>query len=252
MANHFRSYRIMAAAVLLAATARPALSQQPMTVDPELRTIRVSATGEVDVRPDLATISLAVETTAPSAKAASEENAERMTRVIDALVAAGVPRDRIDTRGYSIYPQYVRPDRSNPGDEEPRISGYQARNTVSVETTDLERTGPLIDVALGAGANRVDMVNFSLRNPEQARNAALAVAVERARSSAGAIAAALGVQLGAVLDASTVTQGMAPSPVMYRARGVAMDMAEAAPTPIQPDDQTVTAQVTLSYSISGG
>jgi uncharacterized protein YggE len=82
------------------------------------------------------------------------------------------------------------------------------------------------------------------------RAEAIRGAVAKARADAAAIAAALGVRLGAVLDASTA--GGQP-PVfarleMAQARGFA---ADAASTPIEPGQQTITASVTLVYAIEG-
>ncbi len=39
-------------------------------------------------------------------KIAQQANAVQMTKVIDALVAAGIPRDALKTTGYNIYPVY--------------------------------------------------------------------------------------------------------------------------------------------------
>lgn len=225
----------------------PALSQQAQVVM-EQPAIVVSGMGDVDVAPDLAEISLAVETQEPTARAAGDANARALERVIRALVQSGVPREDIETRGYTIFPEHIhRPD------AEPRIRGYRATNTVVVKTSKLDRVGALIDTALGAGANRVDGVSFSLRDPAVAQSAALKEAVERARRSAEAIADALGVRLGRVLQASSTAGHGPPIPVMRRARAEAMDMAPAAAVapPIQPGQQTVTATVTVIYQIEG-
>lgn len=233
----------LASAALATALVAPAAAQTPPTAPQAPRTIRVSAVGEVQVTPDQAALDLAVETLASTARAAGEENARRMERVIQALVAAGVPRADIATRNYSIYPEYEPVE----GGEAPRVRGYRVNNTVSVETRDLARVGPLIDAALAAGANRVDGVRFSLSNPQAAGNRALRQAVEQARASAETMAAALGVRLGRVLDAST---GVEP-PVFPMPRFEAADMAmrAAAPTPIQPGEQTVRATATLVFEI---
>lgn len=234
--------------LLLPVVPVPALSQQTQLVM-EQPTIVVSGMGDVEVAPDLAEISLAVDTQEPTARAAGDANASAMERVIQALVQSGVPRDDIETRGYTIFPEHIhRPD------AEPQIRGYRATNTVVVKTTKLDRVGALIDTALGAGANRVDGVSFSLRDPAVAQSAALKEAVERARRSAEAMAEALGVRLGRVLQASSTAAGQGrPIPVMRMARAEAMDMAPAAAVapPIQPGQQTVTAMVTVIYQIEG-
>jgi uncharacterized protein len=210
------------------------------------RTIRVTGMGEAHAQPDEARLMFAVETTGATAQAAGRENAQLMDRVIAALVAAGVPRGDIETRGYSLHPMYAHDE----GRREPRITGYRAANQVVLRTGEMDRVGTFIDAALGAGANRMDGIVFQLRNSAPTQAVALRSAVESARASAETIAAALGVQLGRVLDASTTSEPVRPYPAMAE---VAMRMqADSAPTPIQPGEQTVRAQITLVFAISGG
>ncbi len=207
------------------------------------RSIDVTGVGEYEVAPDQAQLSFAVETRAPTAQEAAAQNAETMDRVIEALIAAGVPREEIETQNYSVHPEYVH----DAGADEPRVRGYRVMNQVVVTTGDLDRVGALIDVALNAGANRVDGVNFFLDDPATAQSEALRRAVASARESAETIASALGVQLGEVLNASTSTQIVRP----YAAPMARMDVMEsaAAPTPIQPGEQTIRAMVAISFGI---
>jgi uncharacterized protein YggE len=210
------------------------------------RTIRVTGVGEVEVTPDEARISFAVDTSAETAQAAAEQNATTMERLIAALTAAGIPRRDIETQHYMVHPEYVHEE----GMREPRIRGYRATNQVLLRTRSLERVGELIDIALRAGANRVDGVSFAVTNPSEVMAAALTEAVERARRSADAIAAALGVRVGPVLDATT---SAAPPQPMMRQEMMAMGGADAAaPTQIQPGEQTVMATVSVVYAIEGG
>lgn len=221
----------------------PVAAPRPL-VDPTARTIRVEGTGEVKAQPDEAFIDLAVETVAPSAKASSEQNAKRMEKVIASLTSAGIARREIQTRNYAVYPDYAP---QGPNETEPKLRGYRVTNTVSVHVTELSRVGSLLDQALAAGANRVDQVRFGLSRQDAVQGEALRQGVARARKSAEVLAAALNVKLGAVLDASTVTE----PPRLYPANIAMAEMADArsVTTPIQPEEQTVQAKVTLIYVI---
>ncbi len=211
------------------------------------RPIRVSGTGEVQVKPDMATIQFAVETTGTTAQEAAEANADAMDRVIQALRGAGVANDDIRTSGYSLYPEYAIQPRDDPN-APPQIRGYRASNQVTVRSTNLDGLGQLIDVGLAAGANRMSGVSFELRDSEAARAAALREAVLAARASAETIASALGVTLGAVLDASTSADPVRP--VMQYEMAFDMRMSAAAPpTPIQAGEQTVRAVASIIYEI---
>lgn len=225
----------------LGASAQPAAPRPPL--DPAVRTLRVEGTGEVKAQPDEAFIDLAVETLAPNAKTAGEQNAKKMEKVIAALTSAGIARKDIQTRNYSVYPDYGPPA---PNETEPKLKGYRVSNLVGVHLTELSRVGSLLDQALAAGANRVDQVRFGLAKQDAVQGEALRQAVARARKSAEVLAAALNVKLGAVVDASTVTE----SPQMYPARFAMAEAADArVATPIQPEEQTVQAKVTLIYVI---
>src|SRR5207253_878860 len=79
----------------------------------------------------------------------------------------GVPAAQVQTAELNLSPVYAQ---GRPGGEsEPRITGYQASNVVTVRLDKLDRVGPVIDAGLAAGANRLEGVGFGLRDDRQAR-----------------------------------------------------------------------------------
>jgi uncharacterized protein len=210
--------------------------------DPAAPVIRVSATGEARGEPDEAWVDLGVETQAPTARAAAEANAAAMQRVIDALVRAGVPRSQVETQGYSVSPEYE----GDPEGREPRLRGYRVSNVASAHTLQVASVGALLDAGLAAGANRVNGVRFGVRDADALRTRAVQDAVRRGRAEAQTLATALGVALGPILEASTAFAPVRPYPVVMARQ---MEMAAAAPTPINPGEQTISATVTLTFRI---
>ncbi|HEU0052878.1 MAG TPA: SIMPL domain-containing protein, partial [Longimicrobium sp.] len=171
---------LLAMAAVLAAV--PAWAQEAVV---GVRGIRVGATGEARAVPDRAFLDFGVETQAATAKAAADENARRMERVLAALVGAGIPRADLQTREFSVFPVYeLRPGEAG----EPRITGYRVTNTVSIATNEVSRVGSVIDAALGAGANRGYGLRFGFRDPARVRAEALRDALTRARAEAAVIA----------------------------------------------------------------
>jgi len=202
--------------------------------------IEVTGNGSVDVTPDQAQVSLAMETRAESAAAAAGDNADAMQKVLTALRGAGLPGLDLETYGYSVQPEYAMDNQ-----RVRTISGYVAQNNVRATIDDVDAVGRLIDTAIGAGANRVANIGFTASDPEPARTRALAEAVANARAQAQAIAESLGYQLGPPLEVHGGAQR--PVPIMYDAmRSV---QAAAAPTPIEASDQTVTANVTIRFAL---
>lgn len=241
-----KSDRLAAKLGLFTGRTAPAQSQPipspRLATDLSLRTLHVEGAGEVKAEPDEGWVDVAIETQAPTAKAAGEENARRTERVITALEAAGIPRKEIDTRNYTIFPEYAPPAPNS----EPVLVGYRASNMLSVHVLELARMGDIIDAALAARANRVDGVRFALSNEDTVRSVALRQATERAHQQAEVLASSLGVQLGPVLDASTVAE--APRLISTRMAFQAVTRGVPA-TPILPEEQTLTARVTVIYAI---
>ena len=209
----------------------------------ERSVVEVSGTAEVDVPADRARAIFAVETRAPSAAAASSSNAETMDDVIAALRGSGVPGLEIETSGYALRPEY-RMDQERVR----QIDGYVALNNVHVTIDDVQAVGRVIDLAIGAGANRVAGLSFEAIDTEAARLEALRMAVERATAEARAIASALGRELGEPLEVRGGADVPGP-PRPYEAASRMLMDAQAAPTPIEPGDQTVRATVSITFAL---
>jgi uncharacterized protein len=207
------------------------------------RTIEVTGNGEARVAPDLAFLNLAIETHATTAQQSAGQNAALAEKVVSALTKKLQGKGKVWTGGYSLYPEYNEP-RPN---EKPIIIGYRAENSITVETGEIGMLGALIDTAIGAGANRINYLNFTLRGETQARSEAIAKAAKDAQAQADSLAKALGVKLGAIVKARTQAE-IRPVPIMRAQMATAM-MASAAPTPVEPSEVTVPATVSITYQI---
>jgi uncharacterized protein YggE len=205
------------------------------------RNISVPGIGRVLVEPDIATLRLGVLVVRATAAAARESAAVTMNAVLAALVAGGVAKKDLRTALLSLSPVT---DYSS--DKGPRVTGYQAANSVSVTVRDLASAGTLIDAALGAGATSLDGLDFSVADPsaaeEEARKAALADAKRRATT----IAAAAGVTLGPVV---AVSEGSGGGPAPYPMPRMMAMKAEAADTPVEAGSQEIAVSVSVAFAI---
>jgi uncharacterized protein YggE len=225
-------------------SAQDTVAMRPALLPPSITT---AARGEARITPDRAMISIGVHTRAATAAQAGAENARKQKAVIDALRAKGISPEQISTTDYNIYPQHAyNPQRE--GDEAPRIIGYNVTNTVRVDVRKIDQVGSLIDVSLAAGANQVSSLEFYSSNVDDARRSALAAAVARARGDAEAMARAAGGSLGRLLELSSV-EWNDPRPMMARGFNVMQD-AKAAPTPIEPGQQTLSVSVSARWMFS--
>jgi uncharacterized protein len=225
----------LVAPFLLAASA---IAQEPHR--PTVPQIITSATGDVRITPDRASISIGVQSRATTAGEASALNARKQAAVINAIKAKGVPAEMIATSQFTVHPEN-RYDRE--GQAPPRTLSYLVSNMVVVDLRRIELVGPVIDAALGAGANQVHSLNFGVASPDSARRAALAIAVARSRADADVIARAAGGTLGSLIEISA-TEYNFPQPVSV----MAMRSAEAAQgTPVEAGQETIRATVTARW-----
>ncbi len=208
---------------------------------------KISATGDatLEVMPDEAEIRISMETKAKTAKAAQDENSKTMSTVQGALKQAGIAEDNIESVRYNIYP--IR--QWNPKTQRQEDSGFRAEHVIKITTNELDKVGTFIQVAVDAGANSVEGVNFTLSKElkSQVRTKALKQACQSAKEKAQAIADGLGVGLGDLLSVSESSFGWSPIRRSFAREEIAM--IATTPPPIEPEQVTVTAKVNVSYRI---
>ncbi|MBA3384598.1 MAG: SIMPL domain-containing protein [Actinobacteria bacterium] len=228
---------LVAVALLLVAAAlagvgqpQPARGQQP---EGPPRSITASGIGSVTTVPDRAHFSFGVQAQSRTASQALEAADVQLSRVVAALRAAGIAQADIQTEQISLSPRT--------SEDGVQIVGYIAVSSVSVRVRNLDRAGPVVDAAVGAGANQV--YGPSLTRSDQAavyRNA-LRAAYADARARAQALAEAAGVTLGAM--SSTVEGGGNVPMPLAAAR-------EDAKATVEPGTQEIQASVTVTFSVS--
>lgn len=222
-------------------TLAPAAFAQEST--PQPAQLSLSATGEVSLSPDQATISAGVLTRGETAAAAVRENAQAMSRVFAELRRAGVADADMQTSQLSVSPVYQSYDRN---DGEQRITGYEARNTVTAMVRDIDDVGAVIDAVFEAGANTLDGVNFSSSDAEAARNEARRRAVAELYALRDLYAEAAGFDL-VRLTSFSESSGGRPYPVMMRAEAFSSD----ASTPVAAGELTISVSVNAVWEIDG-
>jgi uncharacterized protein len=195
--------------------------------------ITVHGTGSVESVPDRAELSFGVESQGATARAALAANAAEMRRVLAALRSAGATN--VKTQYVSLSPRYG---------ERNEAQGFNATNSVSATVRDISRAGAVIDAAVAAGANQVYGPSLSRGDQTALYRQALKAAVDDARATAQALAAASGLSLGRVT--AIVEGGGAPQPLPFGAA----DKAMAESTPIEPGTNEVTATVSVTFSLS--
>jgi len=206
------------------------------------KTIQVTGTGTLSATPDQAVMYLAVETQGSTATVATTANAAAMTKVISALIAAGISNESIQTTAYTLNPVYSNPTNQSVA---PSIIGYDAVNSIQVTLSNLGSVGQVLDHAISAGVNQVQGITFTLSNTAQAalQKQALQLAMQDADNQAKATAAALGVTIVGPLS---VSPSYVFQPVSYNRYSA----LAASTTPVQPGTLQVTVTVQVTYQFS--
>lgn len=220
-----------------------AAAQQPEVSVPAVQgtLLTVSAEGMSEGRPDMATINLGVTTEGQTAAAAMAENARRMTALTQALRRAGVAERDIQTSNVSVYPQQQYRE-----GETPRITGYQANNTVTAKVRNINNVGRVIDAAVAAGGNTVHGVSFSYQNPDAQLDAARRDAIQEARRRAELYANALGMRVHRII---AVNEGGGYAPPMPITVTAARMESQDASTPIAPGQIETRVNVGVTFEL---
>src|SRR5215831_10260095 len=163
-------------------TATVAAQQVPVS------SIRVTDDARVTAKPDRVQIDVGVTSRAAQSQDAAAQNARQVDAVLSAVRKAAGPTAVLKTISYSLNPNY----QFHPNGGEPTIEGYTAVNVVQITLDELGKIGAVIDAATQAGANQVQGIQFTLRDQDAVRAAALRQAATRAHTEAEVLAAALG------------------------------------------------------------
>jgi uncharacterized protein YggE len=204
--------------------------------------ITVMAQGKATAKPDLAMITIGVETRNAEARVAASENDERMADVMAAIVELGVAEEDVQTVDYSVRAEIDWED------DEQRVIGYVVDNSVVVKLREVDKAGDVLDAATGAGANNIYGIRFTFDDPTALREEARADAMAQARDKAEALAQLAGVGLG---KPRYINESFTESPPYYLEPiyATAERAMGGGATPVQPGELEVSVQVQVTFDI---
>ncbi len=203
-------------------------------------TFSVTGEGESSMKPDLANISLGVQSSGPTVRAAQDQLNAAINKVSEAIKSQGIDPKDIQTQNYSINPNY---DYQNPSQ---KITGYSASSNLAVKIRDINKVNSVIDSATAAGANQVGGVNFDVSDKLKAQNEARRLAVSDAKQKAEAAAQIAGFHLGRLVNYNE-NFGDQIRPIPYAVG--ALDAETKQSTQIEPGSNTIHVTITLNYEI---
>jgi uncharacterized protein YggE len=243
----------------------------PTMVSNTTDTLSVTGTATSEIQPDKVQVNFAIQTMNETAGSALRANSEATSKVITALNGIGIHNDAIHNAYFSIYPNYnvqqlggsslaagyaltktlLLDSQTTPNGV--KLTGYTVTNSSMVESKSLSSVSRLVDMALAAGATRVDGIFFTVSDTkaEQIRANLTQEAIANSKIKANALANALGVKIIGIQAASLndfIYAGNQPPSSVGTATASAV--SPNMQSPIITGEQAVTASVTVIYKIT--
>jgi uncharacterized protein YggE len=205
-------------------------------------TLSVTGSATTSVKPDKVILSLGVQTTNNTAKAALDMNSKSMNKVLEALLTAGVKQNETSTSSFGISPNYNYSQGRN------IITGFTAINSIQVESSKIANVSKWLDTAISAGTNTVNSIDFTLSDKKLAeiKNGLIKLAIDDARNKANFAASALGLKVMGVRSISLNEFAPTPQPMPFALQKLSVP-APAGGTPIISGQQQVSESVSITF-----
>ena len=160
------------------------------------KTIEVSLTESIRVDPEVAVVRVGYQNYGQSKDGTYEENVRKANQIVQALLDAGISKEAIET-------ETVRLERASEQEYPPpaahrKEQEYTARQnwTVGVSISEAQK---VVDLAVNAGANLVEDVNWTVAESPALEAKANAAALAKAQALAEKMALQLGAKIGELL-----------------------------------------------------
>ncbi|MFD8206383.1 SIMPL domain-containing protein [Streptomyces sp. NPDC059695] len=215
---------------------------------PDAPQVTVRGEGRLEIEPEFARIWVTASARGTDRAETLADLTRRNARVLDLVKALGDAVEKVETGSFSLSPELTRKGRGE------RVHAYTGRVRVAAELADFTALGELVTRLADLEMTSVDGPWWELRPSSPAYAEARRLAVEEAVQRARAYAAALGTSLASLLELSDAGLDRGPMPrratfgtaaVAFSAEGA----GEAPPLDLEPQRQTVTAEVVARFTM---
>ncbi|MEH7073990.1 SIMPL domain-containing protein [Neobacillus drentensis] len=202
--------------------------------------IKVTGDGEMAIQPDSASVNLGIITEGKQLITAQQQNSLEATKVINALISLGVPKNHLQTFDYRIESDYDY-------DQGKQIfRGYKITHILEVKFDDISKIGNVVDTAVQNGVNHVSNIQFTVKNKESFYKQALVLAVNNATEKAKTIAETLKAVL--IPTPILIVEGGSSVQPVYNQPGTFVKSMTA--TQLEPGQIILKANVMAEYQFT--
>ena len=207
------------------------------------KTLFVTGSATTQIKPDKVTVSLGVETTNTKAKAALAANSELMDKIVNALKIAGMKENETSTSTFTITPNRDYSIDKNQG----KLIGFTVRNSILINSYNVNNASDWIDIAVSSGANNVDSIYFSISDKklDEIKKELIKQAIGNAREKADVAASELGLK---VVGVRTINIDQA-TPIFTGPTSYALESFKNEPSAASPPILTGEQQISLNVNI---
>jgi uncharacterized protein len=212
----------------------------------------VTTNGEAsaEVEPDIATISLAVDTERRKAADAARENARAVLAIVNEIKAQGIDAKDIKTISVTLAPVYDEERDASGYVTKRTLRGYSASNSLNVRIKDIGKAGALASQMLDKGANRFDGISYDYSQKAEKYNELRAEAVRDALRKAKSYVDALGIKLGRVLEITVQPHSAVPLGLQRMNAAAAPAQKAAIAIPVEPGIETLRTEVQVTWELA--
>ncbi|MGO4886895.1 SIMPL domain-containing protein [Anaerobacillus sp. MEB173] len=201
--------------------------------------MKIEGIGKANAEPDQAIVSVGIKTEDPEILVAQQENAQKSTDVINALIAIGISEEDIETTDYYINIRYDYQDGQQ------IFRGYVVGHILQITVRDISQVGTVIDTAVSSGANLIQNIKFTVEDPDYFYNQALANAITNANEKATVIANSISVTVQQppikIIENKELQEVPFPRVLSLEAQ------APGIQTPIEPRTLEFQAKISIIY-----
>lgn len=216
--------------------AAPAFANEvPKTV------VQVTGNSQKEVTPDVARITISINSVNASLEKAKNENAQIVNQVFEKLNEQEVTKEQIKTSTYQVNPIYNYEKAGLP-----KLEGYRVTNSLEIRTS-IDKIGILVNEVTNAGANEINSIRFETANETDSKNEALKDAVTDALKKAEVIATALNKRVAKITLVNE--SGEFYRPVMMESRALKSSSADGAIPTISAGKVTIGATVQVTVEL---
>lgn len=236
--------KLLLISIMLSAVAVSALAQT-ITVSRENRTVAVTVTDEAEVEADLAVVGVGFMSYGSDQEQTYTEATRISNRVIDALHAAGIRPDAIQSSDQSLT-------EIDTEDKVHSAKGLRFRFAQSWKVTvDASSAAQVLHTAISAGANNSGNIQWKLKSEDASEAAAEDKALAHAQKVAERYAAGLKCRLGSMIYASNQmpTRNLFGAMINTEMASIAAGKVNRKPLAIAPEKITRTATVYAVFAI---